>query len=356
MSRATTAMILAAGLGTRMGPLTERRAKPALRLFDLPLIAWPMASLAGMGVERLVVNVHHFPETLEPELVHYSRHLGLDLRISRESEQILGTGGGLRAAAPLLLEAGPGGTMLLLNADSIFLGDLEAACEAHQGAGREASMLLQPPPDKGRYGVVQTAADGRVISIVGEPESAETPVDQWMFIGIHLFEPALLRRIPEGVVDINTGVYRGMIRSGQAVGGVPVSGSWLDFGTPRQFLRSALILMEGQTVEGDGLTLPLKPPGRFEAAGPSYVGPEVERSPTARLNDVVLGGGGTVAAGCRLTRCLLMEGCRLGDSVTLEDCLVGPGTVIPEGFEARGELLSCGLDGGPPERRPLGEV
>ena len=97
-------MILAAGLGTRMAPLTDVRAKPALRLFDLPLIVWPMACLARCGVKRLVVNLHHLPQTLEPELVRFSRHLGLDLRLSYESGEILGTGGGVGAAAPLLLE------------------------------------------------------------------------------------------------------------------------------------------------------------------------------------------------------------------------------------------------------------
>jgi len=354
VSAATTAMILAAGLGTRMAPLTNERAKPALRLFDLPLIAWPMAGLARSGVKRLVVNLHHLPRTLEPELVRFSRRLGLDLRLSHETAEILGTGGGVRAAAPLLLEPGPG-TMLLLNADSLFLGDLSAACEDHRAAGREASMLLQPSPAGERYGLVQTAGDGRVISIVGRPAPAEPPAAQWMFIGIHVFEPDLLRRIPAGrAVDINAEVYRGMIRSGEAVGGIPVDGCWLDFGTPRQFLHSALVLLADRAFADDGL--PLEPPGRFDAASRSYIGPGVDLGPGVRLRSAAVGEGGTVGADCLLTCSLLMEDCRLGGSVVLEDCLVGPGTVIPDRFTARGELLSRGPDGGPPDRMQLGEV
>lgn len=349
-------MILAAGLGTRMAPLTDQRAKPALRLFDLPLIAWPMACLARNGVKRLVVNLHHLPETLEPQLVRFSRRLGLDLRLSYESGEILGTGGGVGAAAPLLLESGPG-TMLLLNADSLFLGDLAAACEDHRVAGREASMLLRRPPAGGRYGLVQTAGDGRVISIVGKPEPAETPANQWMFIGIHVFEPGLLRRIPAGrAVDINTEVYRGMIRSGVALGGIPVNGPWLDFGTPRQFLDSTMTLLASRTAEEGGMPLPLEPPGRFEAVGPSYVGQGTDISTGTRLQWAVVGEGGTVGSGCSLVRCLLMEECRLGGAVDLEDCLVGPGTVIPDRFTARGELLSSGPDGGLPDRRPLAPI
>ncbi len=355
MSAATTAMILAAGLGTRMGPLTRRRAKPALRLFDLPLIAWPMAFLARAGVRHLVVNLHHLPRTLEPDLDRFSRQLGLQLRLSLEPE-ILGTGGGLGAAAALLLESGPA-TMLLLNGDSLFFGDLTAAGEAHRAGGAEASMLLQPPPPAGRYGLVQTDEQGRVVSIAGKPEPAEPPADQWMFIGIHFLESALLRRIPAGrAVDINAEVYRGMIGAGETVGGVPVSGSWLDFGTPRQFLDSALAILTDRASGTGVYPLPLEPPGLFHDAGPSYCGPGVHISPDVQLRSAAVYQTCVVGQGSSLTRCLLMENCRVGREVRLEDCLVGPDTVLPEGFTARGELLAQGTDGAQPDRRPLGEV
>ncbi len=354
MSTATTAMILAAGLGTRMDPLTRQRAKPALRLFDLPLIAWPMAFLARCGVKRLVVNLHHLPGTLEPELVRFSRRLGLHLTLSREEDEILGTGGGLGAAASQLLEAGPS-TMLLLNADSLFFGDLAAAGEAHRAGGAEASMLLQPPPPGGRYGLVQTDSEGRVVSIAGKPAPPAPPAAEWMFVGIHFFEPALLRRIPAGrAVDINADVYRGMIGGGETVRGLPVSGSWLDFGTPRTFLRSALALLDDGAAGGDLFPLPLELPGRFDSAAPAYLGPDARVSPEARLRRAAVGGESVVGDGCALTSSLLMEGCRLGREVHLEECLVGPGTVLPHHFSARGELLSQAGAGGMPERRPLG--
>lgn len=356
MNGPKTAMILAAGLGTRMEPLTSERAKPALRLFDLPLIAWPMALLAAVGVERLVVNLHHLPHTLEPELVRFSRRLNVHLSLSREEDAILGTGGGLGAAASKLLESGPS-TMLLLNSDSLFFGDLAAAGEAHLDGGAEASMLLQTPPAGGRYGLVQTDGEGRVVSIAGKPEPASVPAAAWMFIGIHFFEPALLHRIPAGrSVDINGEVYRGMIRAGETVRGLPVSGRWLDFGTPRTFLRSALAILADRAAGTGLLPLPLAPPGRFTADGPTYLGPGVRLSSEARLRSAVVGGECVVGEGCSLTNSVLMEKCRLGSVVHLEDCLVGPGTVLPDGFTARDELLSRSDGDGPPARRPLGEV
>jgi len=347
-------MILAAGFGTRMAPLTEERAKPALRLFDIPLIAWPMACLAAHGVRRLVVNLHHLPQTLEPELVRFSRQLGLELHLSLEEGPILGTAGGVGQAADLLLGDNPD-TMLLLNSDTLFLGDLTAAGEAHRATGREASMLLQPRPAGGRYGLVQTTAAGRVVSIAGRPEPNQPPAGEWMFIGIHFFQPALLGRIPAGQAsDINVDIYRTMIRQGAAVGGIVAEGAWLDFGTPRQFLHSTLHLLDAAA--GSGGALPLVPPGIFDSVGQLYRGPGTRIPPETRLSRTVVGAQCRVAAGGRLDHCLLMEDCRLGREVVLEDCLVGPGTEIPDGFEARGRLLSRGADGKPPAERPLGEV
>ncbi len=294
-------MILAAGFGTRMAPLTDERAKPALRLFDIPLIAWPMASLAAHGVRRLVVNLHYLPRTLEPELTRFSRQLGLELHLSFEEGSILGTGGGVGQAAELLSGDEPG-TMMLLNSDTLFLGDLTAAGEAHSKAGREASMLLQPPPAGGRYGLVQTAADGRVVSIAGRPEPVEQPAGEWMFIGIHFFQPALLRRIPAGQAsDINADIYRTMIRQGAVVGGIVAEGAWLDFGTPRQFLDSTLRLLSVATDSGGALPLPLVPPGIFDNAGLFYRGPGTRIPPETRLTSTVVGAQCRVAAGGRLT-------------------------------------------------------
>lgn len=347
-------MILAAGFGTRMEPLTRERAKPALRLFDHPLIAWAMAGLAAASVTRLVVNLHHRPESLEPVLEHYSRLLGLRLGISREEGTILGTGGGLGAAAPLLIDGGAV-TTVLLNGDSLWFGDLAEAGRRHRAAGGIASMLLQPPPPGSGYGAVETDAGGRVVSIAGAPEPSSPPAGRWMFIGIHLLEPGLLERIPAGrPSDINADVYRGLIGEGVPVAGLPVDGRWLDFGTPPTFLDSALTVLLDRVSGAPALDLPLAPPGRFIAGDrPAYIGPSAEVSPAAELDTSVVGEGCVVGQGAALQRSLLMEDCRLGRGVRLDGCLAGPGTELPDGFRAAGELL-CRDEDGRPGRRPLG--
>jgi len=351
-----TAMILAAGFGTRMEPLTRERAKPALRLLDHPLIAWAMAGLADASVKRLVVNLHHLPESLEPDLERYARRLGLSLALSRETGAILGTGGGLGAAAPLLLEGGAG-TMALLNGDSLWFGDLAEAGRRHRAGGGIASMLLQPPPPGSGYGAVETDAGGCVVSIAGAPEPASPPAARWMFIGVHLLEPDLLQHIPAGrPSDINAGIYRGLIRRGVPVQGLPVRWRWLDFGTPRAFLASALAILAHRVSGTPTLDLPLDPPGQFIAGDrPAYVGPSAELAPGAEIDESIVGEGGFVAEGAHLRRSLLMEHCRLGRGVRLDGCLVGPGTELPDGFSAAGELLSRGEDGRP-ARRALGGV
>jgi NDP-sugar pyrophosphorylase family protein len=348
-------MLLAAGLGTRMEPLTSERAKPALRLFDIPLAVWPMAFLARAGVTRLVVNLHHLPETLEPLLATAARQLRLDLAISHERETILGTGGGLGTAAPLMLEGGAA-TMILLNADSLYFGDLAAAGRDHQAFGATASMLLQPPPAGGRYGLVATDRQGRVVSIAGRPAPDAPPAAERMFIGIHFFEPRLLERIEPGrAVDINADIYRSMIADGETVAGLAADGPWLDFGTPRQFLESALRLLADRGGGHGRYPFPLQPPGRFLVVGPAYVGAGADLADGVRLREAVVGEGCVIGRDGSLRRSLLMEGCRLGRAVNLDGCLVGPGVELPDRFSARCELLAREPGGGL-HRRPLGEV
>ena len=134
------AMVLCAGFGTRLRPLTDRVPKPLVPLCGIPLLRYNFALLHNAGVREVVVNTHHLAAEMEKGALEVGQQVGLAVTISREVGHILGTGGGVRRAAQLL---GPG-TFLLLNGDMLFDVDLEAAIVAHRtsyGSGEPARKM-----------------------------------------------------------------------------------------------------------------------------------------------------------------------------------------------------------------------
>ena len=160
------AMVLAAGLGLRMRPLTLLRAKPVLPVLNRPLLDWTMARLARAGVRDVVVNLHHLPETVTAVLGS-GRRFGLRIRYSRE-QTILGTGGGPRAVRELFGDE----PLLLVNGDVLFDLDLRRLLAVHRASGARATLALRPNPVPYAYSPVVSDRKGRILSIAGRPAAA----------------------------------------------------------------------------------------------------------------------------------------------------------------------------------------
>jgi mannose-1-phosphate guanylyltransferase len=223
------AMVLAAGLGTRLRPLTEVVPKPAVPVCGVPLVRWALALLAGAGARRAVVNVHHLPAEMARAAREAARALGIALAVSEEPV-IAGTGGALREARPLLAGAD---AILLLNGDVLFDVDLPAALAAHRASGALATMVLLPMPPGARYATVDVDASGAVRRIAGAFGPGGEGLVPWHFSGVHVLSPAILDRVPAEPFecDVNRHVYPPLMRSG-AIRGLAVDGYWNDLGTP----------------------------------------------------------------------------------------------------------------------------
>ena len=194
------AMVLCAGFGTRLRPLTDRIPKPLVPLCGVPLLRFNFALLKNAGVRELVVNTHHLGAEMEKGAVQLAAQLGLGLQISREEKQILGTGGGVRRAQSML---GPG-TFFILNGDMLFDVDLSAALQAHREARAVATMVLAPYPRGATYGAVEVDARFNVRRIAGRGTAPDPSLRKMHFTGVHVVEPELLARLPaEGERDIN---------------------------------------------------------------------------------------------------------------------------------------------------------
>jgi mannose-1-phosphate guanylyltransferase len=236
-----TAMVLCAGMGLRLRPLTLVAPKPALSFFRGPLVRYSFALLKSAGVEKVVINTHHLPRIMEEVAGVEAERLGLKLHVSHE-RTIQGTAGAIRDARRHLCE----GPFLLLNGDSFMCCDLRRLVAEHQALGSQATMAVSPMPPGETFAAVEATADRQVRRIAGIGPGGEglTP---WHFIGAHVIEPTIFDFIPaSGRQDINRVVYPAMVAAGRAVQVCPLPlGAWADMGTPRRYLQACEEIMTG---------------------------------------------------------------------------------------------------------------
>lgn len=220
-------MIFAAGLGTRMGALTANRPKPLIPVAGRALIDHAMDAAREAGARRVVVNVHYLADQIEAHLA------GKGVLISDEREVVLETGGGLRAALPLL---GPG-PVAILNSDGIWTGanPLRQLADAWDGDRMEALLLLLPVGETLGHG---TKGDFRLDS-AGRISRGAGGEDQ-VYIGAQIIKPDRLAGVAETVFSLNK-PWNEMIAAGTAYG-VVHRGSWCDVGRPEGIVEAERLL------------------------------------------------------------------------------------------------------------------
>jgi mannose-1-phosphate guanylyltransferase len=321
-------MVLAAGLGTRMRPLTDLRAKPALPVLNRPLLHFTLEALARAGVREVAINTHHLPRTVRAA-VGSGRAFGLRVHWSHE-RSILGTGGGPRAVRRFLGRE----PFLLVNGDVFFDFDLRALVRRRDRTGAAAVLGLLPNPDPRRYSRVVTAPDGRVLSIAGMPRVRRGRA--WLFAGVHLLDPALLDRLPAGPSESVRDLYAPMLAAGERVDGVVLRGAWYDLGTPPLYLASQLALLGKRVVR---------------TARGSLVHPSARVEGTARIARSVIGAGAVVGRGAVIEDSVVWERSRIGAGARVRGSIVA-GAALPAHTVAQDAMVTPGR---PVLRHPLGE-
>ncbi|GAC1602850.1 MAG: hypothetical protein NVS4B10_15180 [Myxococcales bacterium] len=339
------AMVLCAGFGTRLRPLTDTLPKPLVPLCGVPLLRYNLALLRGAGVREVVVNTHHLGAAMEQGAVEIARDLSLGLEVSREERHILGTGGGVRRAAAML----GGGTFFLLNGDMLFDVDLAAALAAHRAAGAVATMVLAPYPKGATYAAVEVDPAFQVKRIAGRgvPAGPEAgPLTRMHFTGVHVLEPEVLSRLPpEGESDINRTAYVRLIQEGASVLGYLQHGHWGDLGAPKSLLRANLDVLEGK------VPLARFRPGADPFAGAREVAPGVfahegaRLSPGARLaGPALIHAGSTVAGAAQVGPCAVVgKGARIDEGAIVQRAAVWDGTHVAAGERIENALAAPGV-------------
>ena len=223
------AMILAAGRGTRLAPLTDTVPKPLVSVAGRPFLEHILQFLRAGGIEQVVLNLHHLGQRIADHLGDGSR-FGVTVRYSWE-DPILDTGGGIKHAEPLLR----GEPFVVVNGDSLLevrLRDLLAWHEARQGI---VTMAVRPDPDAARYGLVEVDQDDRVRRVTGQPpaDAGAPPLRGFMFPGLHVFEPTIFDWMAsEGVYSVTRVTYPALIAAGAEVHAWVTTARWINIDTP----------------------------------------------------------------------------------------------------------------------------
>ncbi len=310
------AMILAAGLGTRLEPLTKIRPKPLFPVLNRPLLEFVIEQLKGMGAQEIVINAHHLASQVV-DFVHRGSWGDLKVEVRVEPE-ILGTGGGIKSCEDFLRHAP---SFLVVNADVYHTFDLHPALHYHRETNNLATLVLYDHP---RFNQVGVNAGGRIVSIrERQLQRPFSPPSILTFTGIHIISPVLLEQIPPaGYFDI-IGLYIDLASCGEAIRGYQVHGGyWRDIGQVGDYRALHRDLLKGYGKPVVHSTAQVEEDVKME--GFVCVGRRTSIRAGSVIRDSILWDDAVVEGGS------LLEGCIVGDGVRVRG-------------EHRGEILTPGV-------------
>ncbi|MFV0438483.1 MAG: NDP-sugar synthase [Desulfopila sp.] len=290
-------MILAAGFGTRLLPHSGRRPKPLFPLLNEPLLLLTIRRLQRFGFDHIIVNCHHLRQQVVDQL------RGVAGVVIQQEETILGTGGGLRRAMPVMRDE----PLLVTNGDIYHLISYHELYAFHQRTGRSITLAMHDYP---RFNTVPVAA-GKVVGFGNEP--ADLP--KLAFTGLSVIEPSLLAGIADGEESCIIAHYRQLLKRGIEIGVYRADHCfWTDMGTVDDYLQ-----LHGGLLGG---TIPRWREFTYQGAEPILVSETASLSGPAELVDW-----------CAV-------GAVRGRNVSLARCVVWDGLELPDGFAAHDAVIS----------------
>jgi mannose-1-phosphate guanylyltransferase len=309
------AMVLAAGLGTRLRPLTYEISKPMVPVLDRPVMEHILDLLERHGFERVIANLHYFPDSIKG---YFGERISYRLE-----EELLGTAGGVRACAEFFGEE----PFLVISGDALTDIDLAALAARHTEAGGIATLAVKKVADTREYGVVLHDENGRITGFQEKPAPEEALSDLGN-CGIYVFSPEIFDYFPDRpFADWAQDVFPALLE-----GDVPfhiheVEQYWNDVGSLTELRQGTFDALAGELrleIAGEqreaGITVGAGTsiPGDAEIEGPVWIGQDVSLGSGVRLTGpVVLGDGASVGDGAQLRESIVFPGTELGSEAIL---------------------------------------
>ena len=336
------AMILAAGKGTRVRPLTYDLPKPMIPILDKPVMAYIVEHLAKHGVTEIMVNVSYLHESIEAYFGE-GKQYGVQIGYSFEGytmadgevvPQPLGSAGGMKK----IQEFGQffDDTTIVLCGDAVINLDIKSALFEHRRKGALATVITREVPwDKVEsYGVVVSDKEGRITAFQEKPKQ-EDALSNCVSTGIYIFEPAVLDLIPSGVsFDIGSDLFPLLVEKGLPFYAQKRSFSWIDIGSVKDYWEVSQSVMMGEVAHmdvpgiqlADGIWSGLNTSIDWNGTtieGPVYIGSgcKIEAGSTI-IGPTWIGHGSHICAGAHVVRSVLFEYTRVLHNVKLDEMIV----------------------------------
>lgn len=331
------AVILAGGKGTRLRPLTVYTPKPIVPVANRPFLQYQIDILRKAEVLDITLSLSYQPDKIEM-LLGDGSDLGVNLKCITEPNP-LGTAGAYRYAADQIRE-----TTVVFNGDVLTDIDIAKLIERHKSLGATATIVLTPVEDPSRYGLVETAEDGRILRFLEKPKPEELASlgINTINAGIYILEPEVLDLIE---YEVNTSfeydVFPKLLAENKPFYSYIMDGEyWRDIGTPESYLEAHHDIMSGNVAGLDSLTADYESATAASIDAASIIGEDCNIKPNARIINSVLGKNVVVeekaviensviwshtrvAAGAEINNSIIGKSCHIG-----RNAVVGSGTVL----------------------------
>jgi mannose-1-phosphate guanylyltransferase len=341
-------MVLAAGKGTRLFPLTGEIPKPMAPVVDTPIIRHIFDLLARHGLAEAHVNVHYLADVLLEAYGEESRVNGMRIRLVREDE-LTGTAGGVKRLARAAPVGELDGTFVVVSGDALTDVNIENLVAFHKEKGALATIALHRVSNTSEFGVVEIDEEGDILGFQEKP-TPEEAISTLANSGVYVFEPRVLEYIPENTFfDFARDVFPRFLETKERFVGYQGDFYWSDIGTLEAYRQAQYDVLSGR--------VRVKVPGKKRGES-LWVGENAQIHPSAALEGyvvvgrdavigrgVLLAGDVTVGTDCWIRpnaiikRSILLPGSSVGDGAYLEDCIVGHGYDVRPGETIRGGAL-----------------
>jgi NDP-sugar pyrophosphorylase family protein len=322
------AILLAGGKGTRLRPLTIHTPKPIVPIFNRAFLHYQLDLLKQVPeIDEVILSLNYQPRRIE-EMFGDGSDVGIKIRYVVEPAP-LGTAGAVKYAGDKLTES-----VVVFNGDVLTELDLGAVIRMHRERKARATIVLTPVEDPRSYGLVETDAEGNILSFVEKPKTLEQITTNNINAGIYVLEPETFDRIPSDVPwSIEKSYFPSLVERHETFVAYIYRGYWIDIGTPEKYIQVHRDIMDGRFRAAPFSSLPapgkaVSPDARIEDGarieGPCFIDEGALIKAGARVGPYsVIGRQTQIEEDARIERAIIWPNCRIGGHAEIQDAIMG---------------------------------
>lgn len=329
------AMVMAAGIGSRLDPLTQKIPKPLVPVLNKPVMDILLQKLKDYGVEKVIANTHYLAEQIQNR---YTKNSPVDIHFDYIHEETLsGTAGGVKKCEFFFDDVED---FIVVSADGLHDADLDKIVKSHKESGCIATMAISAVDhaEVCHFGVVVPTKE-HYVSEFQEKPSIEEAKSNYINTGIYVFNKRIFDFIPKGEkYDFAKNVFPRLLEAGEKINTYRIYSYWSDIGTIEQYIQSNIDALSKKVL--------IKDPNIIRKYDSVYVIGENTKLPedTSLLNNVVIGKNCTIGKNVKMENVILWDNVTVADNVTLKNVVCANNTTIKSSLEGTSRWEVIGPD------------